>query len=305
MGELTPFGVEIRKIRLERRMRLLDMAALVGKSVAFLSAIETGRKPIPDGFVAHIGHGMSLAAEEIRRLRAATDRTRKDVRVEDLSHDDRELVAAFARRVDSVPDNLREALKKVVLKSEDGEGPFQRNRRGLVVPPQSTATIRRFADQVRDIFVDAATVAFPIMDVLEFRLNQLIPSFYLDVQERDTMGADEGRVMPGSDVLILRLDIYEGAWRGAGRDRFTACHEFAHFLMHRNVPFSRTRSDTDKIYCDAEWQADSFAGTLLMSPRHLPKFRDHEQASKQCSITPAAARVMWAKYAQEGLLAAA
>jgi len=33
----------------------------------------------------------------------------------------------------------------------------------------------------------------------------------------------------------------------------------------------------------AEWQADTFAGTLLMSPRHLSKFRDSDEAADACA----------------------
>jgi transcriptional regulator with XRE-family HTH domain len=304
MSELTPFGIAVRKLRLEKGQRLLDMAHAVGKSVAFLSAIETGRKPIPDGFVALIGQSLDLTGDEIRKLRVAADQTRKEVRVDKLSSQDRELVAAFARRLDDVPETLRIALRKIVLKSQDSEVPFKRQRRGMLVPPMSIAKLRHFAEQVRDVFVEATTVAFPIMDVLEFRLGQVIPDFVLDVQDQDTMGQDEGRVVAGSPVLTLRSDIYEGAWNGVGRDRFTASHEFAHFLMHRTITFARTREDTDKIYCDAEWQADSFAGTLLMSPRHVGRFRTADEAADACTITRAAAGVMWAKYSSEGLLLA-
>lgn len=301
MAKLTPFGIALRKLRLERGERLLDMATILRKSVAFLSAVETGRKPIPEGFVASIGHALSLTADQIRALEAAADQTRKEVKVDNLSHNDRELVAAFARQLDDVPQDLREALRRIVLKSQDGEIPFRRRRKGMWVPPLSTATLRDLAERVRNIFVEPHVVAFPIMDVLEFRLGQLIPDFVMDVQDHETMGLDEGRVIAGSTTLILRSDIYEGAWRGVGRHRFTACHELAHFLLHRGVALARTRHDSEKIYCDAEWQADTFAGTLLMSPRHMKQFSRPDIAATQCAVTPAAANVMWSKYEKEGL----
>jgi hypothetical protein len=302
MADLTPFGIAVRKLRLDRAMRLLDMAKAADRSVAFLSAVETGRKPIPDGFVAHLGRSLLLDADEIRALRVAADQTRKEVRVESLSHEDRELVAAFARRLDDVPEHIKQALRKVVLKSVDEETPFKRSRRGMYVPPMSTRTLRGVAEQIRDIFVEPGQVEFPIMDVLEFRFSQLVPDFVFDVQDREAMGHDEGRVLAGSNTLILRQDIYEGAWNGVGRDRFTACHELAHYVLHRQVGFSRTRDDSDKIYCDAEWQADTFAGTLLMSPRHLRALSGPDAAAEACRMTPAAARVMWSKYQSEGLV---
>lgn len=300
MSGLTPFGIAIRKLRLDKRMRLLDLAKLLGCSAAYLSAIETGRKTIPDGFVVTVSRAMNLSVEELAALRKAADRTRKHVTIEKLPEDQRELVAAFARRIDKVPPRMIADLKKIVLKSSDGDEPFQRRRRGIVVPPMSTDNLREFACKVRSVFVEEDQVEFPIMDVIEFRLGVIFDGFYIDVRDKASMGEDEGRVIGGMNGLALREDVYEGAWNRNGRDRFTACHELGHFLMHRAITMARTREDTDKIFCDAEWQADTFAGTLLMSPHHLGKFRSADDAARQCGMTGAAAKVMWAKYEGEG-----
>lgn len=299
MSGLTPFGIAIRKLRLEKGMRLLDLAKLMNKSVAYLSAIETGRKPIPDNYVREIAQAMGLSTEELSVIRKAADRSRKTVTIERLPEDQRELVAAFARRLDKVPPEIIAALKKSILKAISGEQPFYRVRRGIIVPALSTNTIRAFAEKVRSAFVDDDRVDFPIMDVIEFRLGFIFDGFYLDVRDKDSMGDDEGRVIGRTKGLALREDVYEGAWSDSGRDRFTACHELAHFLMHRTVTMARTREDTDKIFCDAEWQADTFAGTLLMSPRHLNRFKTYDDAAAQCRMTGAAAKVMWSKYRAE------
>ena len=69
--------------------------------------------------------------------------------------------------------------------------------------------------------------------------------------------------------------------------------------MHRSITLARTREDSEPIFVDAEWQADSFAGTLLMSPRHLEHFSDSDVAAERCGMSGAAAKVMWAKYREE------
>lgn len=300
MSSLTPFGLMARKLRLEKGMRLLDLAARTNLSAAFLSAIETGRKPIPDGHVRLVGNAMDLTTEQLSDLRRAADRTRKTIKIERLPEDQRELVAAFARRIDKVPADVMAQLKKIVLKSTSSEQPFQRQRRGIIVPPMSTEALRDFADKVRQAFVEPDQIEFPIMDILEFRMAQVFDGFFIDVRDRESMGEDEGRVIGGTLGIALREDVYEGAWTKNGRDRFTACHELGHFLMHRAITMARTREDTDKIFCDAEWQADTFAGTLLMSPRHLGKFTDPDDAASRCGMTGGAAKVMWSKYNSEG-----
>src|ERR1700730_7947238 len=56
------------------------------------------------------------------------------------------------------------------------------------------------------------------------------------------------------------------------------------------------------VYRDAEWQADTFAGGLLMSSKHLARLGCHQNAAVQCGMTPMAASVMWSKYEKEGFL---
>jgi hypothetical protein len=215
----------------------------------------------------------------------------------------REIVHAFARRLDEIPPDLLAALKRIVLKSACGDIAFERRRRGVLVPPLSFERIRVFADKVRSAFVEEGEVEFPIMDVLEFRMEVLFPGFYVDVREVEEMGDDEGRVVAGESAIALRLDVYRGAWFGNRRDRFTASHELGHFLIHRHVTMMRARDDNNRIYCDSEWQADRFAGCLLMSVKHLPMFDDPNDAAEQCSIRSAAARTMWNVYQAAGLMA--
>src|ERR1700733_1979682 len=166
MPGLTPFGIAIRKLRLDKRLRLLDLAELLDCSAAYLSAIETGRKPIPDGFVLDVARKMKLSTEELTILRRAADRTRKHVKIERLPEDQRELVAAFARRIDKIPPALIAKIKGIILKSISDEEPFKRRRRGIVVPGLSTDIIRAFAEKVRSAFIEDDRIDFPIMDVI-------------------------------------------------------------------------------------------------------------------------------------------
>jgi len=298
---LTPFGIAIRKLRLDRGMRLLDLADLLGQSPAYLSAVETGKKPIPEEYPALVAEAMKLTANETLDLRAAADQSRSIVRVDRLSGDQRELVAEFARKVDTLGDDvLADLRRRIIHRSVASEIPFRRKRRGLLVGSASLNSIWCFAEKVRQVFVDASQVEFPIMEVIEFKLSTFFPGYYLDVCDEDEMGDDGGRVIAGQNCIKLRNDVYEGACRGNGWHRFTASHEFAHFLLHREVVFARTCSDDQPVYRDAEWQADSFAGSLLMSSRHVNQFSCERDAAQQCGMTPAAARVMFCKYQKGG-----
>ena len=302
---ITPFGIAIRKLRLDKGLRLLDLAEMLGLSSSFISAVETGKKPIPAGYVDSIVRALRLPAGEVDELQMAADRSRAFINVDGLKGSQRELVAAFARKLDDLPQEFLEEIKKRVFKSTAGEIPFKRKRRGLLVDAVSTHALWDFAEKVRSAFVAAGEVCFPIMDVLEFRMPLIDDGFYLDPCSREEMGSEEGLVIAGSKCIKLREDVYEGAWKDVGRHRFTACHELGHYLLHRQVAFPRMRDDSHPVYRDAEWQADTFAGGLLMSRRHLVSLETTENAAAKCGMTPMAAGVMWSKYQKGGFLTAA
>lgn len=299
---ITPFGVAARKIRLDKGLRLLDLARTLGLSSSFISAVETGRKPIPADYVRSVARALGLSREETLDLEKAADQSRSMVDVDGLRGSQRELVAAFARKLDELPPEFLEEIKRRVFKSVAGDVPFKRGRRGILVAPASTKALWSFADRVRAAFVGDEEIFFPIMDVLEFRMPRIEDGFYLDPCSRDEMGPEEGLVVAGLNCIKLREDIYEGAWNDVGRHRFTACHELCHYLLHRRVAMARTRDDSHPVFRDAEWQADTFAGGLLLSSKHLARLGCQEQAAARCGMTPTAAGVMWSKYRREGLL---
>ena len=84
MAKLTPFGTALRKFRIDRELRLFDLAEKLGKSASLISAIETGRKPIPDRFVADLVKTMNLSTEEHKEFRSAKEKTLKEVNVSHL-----------------------------------------------------------------------------------------------------------------------------------------------------------------------------------------------------------------------------
>jgi transcriptional regulator with XRE-family HTH domain len=301
---ITPFGIATRKLRLDKGLRLLDLAKKLNLSSSFISAVETGKKPIPAGYVDSVIKALGLTRDEAFELQRAGDRSKTTIDIDGLQGNHRELVAAFARRLHDLPPEFLEQIKRRVFKSTAGEVPFKRKRKGLLVPAVSTRTLWDFAEKVRSVFVGEDEICFPIMDVLEFRLPTFEAGFHLDVCSHAEMGAEEGLVLAGANCIKLREDVYEGAWNDDGRDRFTACHELGHYLLHRQVVMARVRDESHPVYRDAEWQADTFAGGLLLSPRHLPRLGSQENAALQCGMTSMAAGVMWSKYKKEGLLLA-
>jgi len=160
------------------------------------------------------------------------------------------------------------------------------------VPPLSQNDVFEIAMGVRKqlgIQIDS----FPIVQVLEFVMPQVFPGFNLEVAEHEEMGINHGLTIPTENVIRLRIDVYEGLVEGRGRDRFTAAHELGHYLMHRNVPIQFHRAENGQLppFKNSEWQANRFAGALLMPIDKMKQCRTLQEVMERFDVSWDAARV--------------
>lgn len=74
---MTPFGVRLRSLRREKGVTQKDMAAALGVSAAYLSALEHGRRGVPSWPLVQkiIGYFNVIwdDAEDLQRLAATSD----------------------------------------------------------------------------------------------------------------------------------------------------------------------------------------------------------------------------------------
>ena len=70
--------------------------------------------------------------------------------------------------------------------------------------------------------------------------------------------------------IQVRESVYNAACDGDARSRFTLAHELGHVLMHKKqIGMARAINASTKLYCDSEWQANEFAGRLLLPDEEL------------------------------------
>ncbi len=130
----------------------------------------------------------------------------------------------------------------------------------------------------------------PIEVVYEL-LPDLLPGFELQVRDEWEMGQDHGQTFPDRKRIYLRKDVYDGMCQGKGRDRFTAAHELGHLFLHTGIGFARAMDSSTKIYCNSEWQANTFASALLIDETRLQQCRDVTEVMECFGVTLDAARV--------------
>ena len=66
---MTKFGIFIRKLRLDRGIRLRDMAKDLDISPAYLSAMETGHKDITQSLADKVSSVYNLSIEQSKELK--------------------------------------------------------------------------------------------------------------------------------------------------------------------------------------------------------------------------------------------
>lgn len=94
---ITEFGRVVRTERARLGETLQSMADELQATPAFLSALETGRKKIPDQWVGKIESFFASKGTRLTNLRQLADVANQQVSVEGLSPAQQMLVAGFAR----------------------------------------------------------------------------------------------------------------------------------------------------------------------------------------------------------------
>lgn len=121
---MTPFGERLREMRTERGVSQKDMAAAVGVSPAYLSALEHGRRGRPTWAMVQkiIGYFNVIwdEAEELQRL-AETSDPRVVIDTAGLSPKATELANMLAGRIAAMSDDQMDAVIAAVTSNEPSE----------------------------------------------------------------------------------------------------------------------------------------------------------------------------------------
>lgn len=128
---------------------------------------------------------------------------------------------------------------------------------------------------------------FDVINFLELIMPKIFPNFVYEICSIAEMGNLHGKTIPSEVKICIREDVYTGACEGKGRDRLTIAHEIGHLFLHNehSVSFCRLKPNGEiPNYCDADWQADVFAGELL-APSYLIKNMTVKDIHNACAVS--------------------
>lgn len=160
-------------------------------------------------------------------------------------------------------------------------------KQSYVAQPMSRDDIRARALLFRRTLGLEECLYVDVLVLLELVLTKIGLNY--DIIDSSEM-TEEALTLPEENLIKIREDVYNGAIQGVGRYRFTIMHEIGHFMLHSKSRIALARN-TEKIeaYRDPEWQANAFAGEVLV-PFYLTKNMTAEEISKQCGVTLSAAK---------------
>lgn len=116
---ITEFGKELRKMRIDNNELLGDMAKNLKMTASYLSAIEIGKRPIPNDFLEKMKEVYSLTPIQEKSLEQQIELQAKLVKIdlEDATTDLRSLACSFARRFNSLSDEDIKKLSNILGKT--------------------------------------------------------------------------------------------------------------------------------------------------------------------------------------------
>lgn len=115
---LTGVGKFLRKLRIDNGEILKTMAETLGVSSAFLSAVENGKKKMPESWYGKLSAAYSFSEAQQESLRTAVmeSNDRVEIHLQHASAGNRELAILFARQFDALDDETGQKIAEMLKK---------------------------------------------------------------------------------------------------------------------------------------------------------------------------------------------
>lgn len=106
--DLTGFGIECRHIRTDRGVKMIDQAKHFKCSPSFISAVETGDKPVPEGYVEKFCEWMNIGATTRKQLQILADSRTNVIRFTPINKEKAAIARRLFRKINKMtPDEIR------------------------------------------------------------------------------------------------------------------------------------------------------------------------------------------------------
>ena len=118
---ITSVGKFLRKLRIDNGEILRDMAKKLEVSSAFLSAVENGRKKMPDTWPEKLKRLYLLDVQQMEKLKDAIIESGETVElnIRNASAENRQLAVSFARQFNTLDEDTTKKLFDILKKHKE------------------------------------------------------------------------------------------------------------------------------------------------------------------------------------------
>ena len=109
---LSEYGKFTRKLRIDNGELLKDMAIKLGVTTSYLSAVEVGKRNIPDSWRDLIINEYNLSDDQIKEMDEAIYNSQKVIKLklDSYSDPDRDLILSFARKFNELDEDEKKDI---------------------------------------------------------------------------------------------------------------------------------------------------------------------------------------------------
>ena len=159
--------------------------------------------------------------------------------------------------------------------------------------PLKIVEIENIANNVRREFGVTLDSPFPILEVLDkLHFNGLLTIQYLEdddpIFEEDT----PAKYNPSDNFIYVKISVLEEIENDEYRAYFTLAHELFHYIQCEVLGFNFEEVEECPCYVDAEWQANEFAGQILIPTKYVSEEEynaldivERFKVSETCAVT--------------------
>lgn len=115
----TPFGKELKKLMIDKNVKVSDFAIDLKVSSAFVSSVLTGKKNVPQEWFTFIHDYFHLTLQELSKFESLAEASKDQCKIDLSKCNDlaRETVIQFQRNLNELDDD---SLKKIIKIVENG-----------------------------------------------------------------------------------------------------------------------------------------------------------------------------------------
>lgn len=118
---LTSIGKFLRQLRISNGEILKDMAEALNVSSAFLSAVENGKKKMPEGWKQRLQNIYSFTLDQTQQLQTAIIETNNavELNLQNATPENRALAISFAREFASLDDETSRKIFQILKRRKE------------------------------------------------------------------------------------------------------------------------------------------------------------------------------------------